>query len=207
MSSRPPARRPARPRTGRRPGGEDTRGAILAAAQARFAEHGYEGASLRAIAGDAGVDAALVLHYFGTKAGLFLAAVRWPFDPEQEVPHVLRRGREHVGEELARLFVRTWDAEGRRDALLTLLRTAMTEPAAARLLREFLHGEVFTPLMAVVGGDEPLLRADLVASQLVGLAAARYVLALEPLASAAPEAVVAAVGPTLQHHLTGPLRP
>jgi AcrR family transcriptional regulator len=193
------------PRTGRRPGANDTRGAILDAARERFAAEGYERATLRGIAAVAGVDPALVVHYFKNKAGLFVAAVEWPFRPAEEVQRVARRGRQHVGEELARLFVRTWDDRRERDVILTILRSATADAAAAGLLREFLRDELFTPMMATIGGDHPQLRADLVASQLLGLALARYVLALEPLASADPELVVAAVGPTLQRYFTDEL--
>jgi len=195
------------PRTGRRPGRPDTRAEILAAARARFAAQGYEGTSLRAVATDAGVDAALVVHYFGTKGNLFIAAVDWPFDPCAEVPRVVGCGRARVGVEMARLFVETWDREGDRNAIITVLRAAITEPAAAAAVREFMTGELFAPLMAAVGSDRPQLRADLVASQLLGLGLARYVLALEPLASTPPDEVVAAVAPTLQRYFTGDLAP
>src|SRR4051812_50016669 len=97
------------PRTGRRAGESTSREAILDAARRLFAEQGYEGASLRAIGAEAGVDAALVVHFFGTKANLLTASVRWPFDPEAELERVLAAGRSHAGDALARLFVDTWD--------------------------------------------------------------------------------------------------
>ena len=162
---------------------------------------------MRAIAAEAGVDAALVVHFFGSKSGLLGAAVEWPFDPEVEMPKLLVDGRHHAGRHLVELFVRTWDEEGTRNPILTLLRAAMNEPQAAEMLRDFLRLRLFAPLMERLGSDRPDLRAQLVASQLVGVGIARYVLRFEPLASARPAGVVAWVGPTVQRYLTGKLVP
>jgi AcrR family transcriptional regulator len=198
------APRPTRtPRTGRRPGASSTRQAILGSARRLFAERGYDGATLRAIAADAGVDAALVVHFFGSKAALLSEAIDWPWNPEIEVANALIDGPRQAGPRLVTLFVRTWDEENRRNPILTLLRAATTEPQAARLLREFLRQELFAPLMERLGSDEPELRANLAAAQLVGLGITRYVLGFEPLASAEPAQVVAWIGPTLQRYLTG----
>src|SRR6185437_14826097 len=120
------------PRTGRRPGPESgTRDAILVAAERLFLERGYENASMCAIGGAAGVDAALVTHFFGSKANLLAAAVRWPFDPDVEVPRLLAGGRDQVGRRIVRLFTRTWDERQLRDPIITLLSAAATEPRAA----------------------------------------------------------------------------
>jgi AcrR family transcriptional regulator len=191
------------PRTGRRPGASSTRQAILGSARRLFAERGYEGATMRAIAADAGVDAALVVHFFGTKAALLIEAIDWPFNPQIEVANALIDGPRQAGRRLVTLFLRTWDEENRRNPILTLLRAATTEPQAARMLREFLRQELFAPLMERLGSDEPELRANLAAAQLVGLGIARYVLGFEPLASAEPADVVAWIAPTLQRYLTG----
>lgn len=193
------------PRTGRRSGGGSTREVIIDSARRLFSERGYDGASMRAIASDAGVDAALVVHFFGTKATLLGAAIKWPFDPELEVANVLARGRAHVGRRLVELFVRTWDQEERRNPILTLLCAASTEPQAAHMLREFLRQRLLAPLMQQLGSDRPELRANLAASQLVGLGITRYVLDLEPLASANPADVIAWIAPTIQRYLTGRL--
>jgi AcrR family transcriptional regulator len=190
------------PRTGRRAGRSGTREAILEAARRLFAERGYDRASLRAIGAEAGVDAALVVHFFGSKANLLTEAVRWPFAPEAAVEQVAAAGRSGMGDALARLFVDTWDRLGERNPIITLLRTASTEPAAAALMREFMSRRLLLPLLAHVRSDAPDLRADLVISQLLGLGMTRYILRFEPLASASPDAVVAAVGPTLQRYLT-----
>ena len=198
-----PRRKTRTPRTGRRPGASGSREAILAAARERFAEHGYVGTSLRAIAAEAGVDASLIVHFFGTKARLLAAAVQWPFDPEVEMERVAARGRRHVGEEFARLVVRTWDREGDRDAILILLRAATVEPAAAELMREFIQRELFPPLLRRLGTQPAELRANLASSQIVGLGIARYVLRLEPLAGMSEDEVVAWIAPTLQRYLAG----
>jgi AcrR family transcriptional regulator len=195
------------PRTGRRAGQSGTREAILEAARRLFAERGYDGASLRAIGAEAGVDAALVVHFFGTKAELLTASVRWPFEPDVELERVVAAGRSRMGAELARLFVDTWDRLGERNPIITLLRSATTEPAAAALMREFMSRRLMTPLLERVGSDQPDLRGDLVIAQLLGLGIARYVVRLEPLAGAPADVVVAAVGPALQRYLTGKLPP
>jgi AcrR family transcriptional regulator len=199
------ATRTRTPRTGRRPGSSGTRAAILESACRLFRERGYDATTIRAIAGDAGVDPALVMHFFGSKARTFVAAVEWPIDPECEVPAILARGEEHVGEELARLFVSKWNDERERSPILALLRSAMSEPSAAMLLREFMVREFFVPVVGALGRDEPERRGALVASQLLGLGLVRYVLAIEPVASDDPERVVAALAPTLQRYLTDDL--
>lgn len=162
---------------------------------------------MRAIAAEAGVDAALVVHFFGTKASLLAEAVRWPFDPELEMPKLLADGRHHVGRHLVELFVRTWDSEGGRNSILTLLRAAGTESQAAEMLRDFITVRLFEPLMTRLGSDRPELRADLVSSHLIGLGMGRYVLRFEPLASAQPAQVVGWIAPTVQRYLTGKLEP
>ena len=193
------------PRTGRRPGTSSTREEIREAARKLFAEQGYDGASMRKIAAEAGVDAALVVHFYGSKASLLAEVIEWPFDPEVEMPKLLKDGRGRVGEHLAALMLRTWEADGGRNPILTLLRAAATEPRAAQLLSDFMSERLYGPLMELLGSDQPDLRAELAVSQLVGLGMARYVLRFEPLASAKPREVVGWVGPTLQRYLTGKL--
>jgi AcrR family transcriptional regulator len=191
------------PRTGRRPGSSTTREAILAAARRQFGERGYAGATMRGIAAEAGVDASLVVHFFGNKVSLLGEAIEWPFDPAEEMPALLADGRRQVGRNLVALVVRTWDAAGTRHPVLTLLRAAMTEPQAAEMMSAFLTEKLFKPLLAELGTDQPELRTDLAISQLVGLAMVRHVVRLEPLASLAAEQVVAIYGPTVQRYLTG----
>jgi AcrR family transcriptional regulator len=191
------------PRTGRRPGVSGSREAILDAARRLFAERGYVATSLRAIGAEAGVDAALIVHFFGSKAKLLTAAVEWPFDPEIEMERISARGRDHVGEELVRLVVRTWDREGGRNAIMTLLRAAAVEPAAAELMREFIQHDLFPPLMRRLKPSDPELRANLISSQLMGLGIARYVLRLQPLAGMSEEDVVRWLAPNVQRYVTG----
>jgi AcrR family transcriptional regulator len=204
MSEKRPRISTRTPRTGRRPGASSTREDILDAARRLFSERGYQGATMRAIAAEAGVDAALVVHFFGNKATLLAEAVEWPFDPEVEMPKLLVDGRHHVGRHLVGLFVRTWDDEGSRNPILTLLRAATIEPQAAAMLREFMGG-LYAPLMDRLQVDQPELRADLAVSQLLGLGLVRYLLRAEPLASATPQAVVDWIAPTVQRYLTGKL--
>jgi AcrR family transcriptional regulator len=190
------------PRTGRRPGASGTREAIVEAACRLFRERGYNATTIRAIAGEAGVDPALVMHFFGSKAGMFVTACEWPIDAECEVPNVLARGPDHVGEELARLFVRTWDREGNRSAILSLIRSALSDPRAAELVREYMVNELFVPLCDALGVTDGERRGGLAASQLMGLGLVRYVFEVEPVASDSDERVVAAIAPTLQRYLT-----
>jgi AcrR family transcriptional regulator len=193
-------------RTGRRPGKQDTREAILTAARATFAERGFDAASIRTIASAAGVDPALVHHYFGTKEELFRATVAIPFDPAELVPAVLAGGAAGVGERMVRTVLSVWDSPV-GGAAAALLRSAMSNEWTARLLREFLATQVLRRVLDHLGLDpaERALRGSLVATQIAGLAMMRYVIRLEPVASAEPETLVAAIGPTVQRYLTGDL--
>ncbi|MFE9689990.1 TetR family transcriptional regulator [Micromonospora sp. NPDC005806] len=193
-------------RTGRRPGNPDTREAILAAARETFAERGFDAASIRAIATAAGVDPALVHHYFGTKEELFRATVSIPVDPAELVPRVLAGGRDEVGERLVRTFLTVWDSPV-GTAAVALLRSAVSNQWTARLLREFLVTQVLRRVVDQLDLDpaEVPLRGALVATQIAGLAMMRYVIRLEPVASAPPDTLAATIGPTLQRYLTGPL--
>ncbi|WP_343448742.1 TetR/AcrR family transcriptional regulator [Micromonospora oryzae] len=193
-------------RTGRRPGNPGTREAILDAARAAFAGRGFDAASIRSIAAAAGVDPALVHHYFGGKDQLFLAAMGAPLDPGELLPRVLAGDADGVGERLVRTFLGVWDSPAGA-AAVALLRSAVSNEWTARLLREFLVTQVLRRVLHHLDVDpaELPLRGSLVASQLVGLALMRYVVRLEPVASAPPETLVAAVGPTVQRYLRGGL--
>lgn len=195
------------PRTGRRPGTSSSREDILEAARKLFAERGYQGATMRAIAKEAGVDAALVVHFFGNKAALLGEAVEWPFDPDLVMPRLFEDGPRNVGRHLVEVLVNTWDDEGSRNPVLTLLRAATTEPRAAEILSDFMRFRLFAPLTSRLRSDRPELRGELAQSQLLGLAMSRYVLRLEPLASARSADVVAWVAPNVQRYLTGKLEP
>lgn len=193
-------------RTGRRPGNPDTRDAILTAAREAFAERGFDRASIRAIATSAGVDPALVHHYFGTKDQLFLEAMNVPIDPRELLPQVLAGGPGQVGERLVRTFLRVWDSPAGA-AGVALLRSGVSNEWSARLLRELLTTQILRRVLAGLELDpaEAPLRVSLVASQVAGMAMMRYIIKLEPLASAPPETVVAAIAPTVQRYVTGDL--
>jgi AcrR family transcriptional regulator len=191
-------------RSGRRPGNPDTRESVLVAARAAFADRGFEGASIRGIAATAGVDPALVHHYFGSKDKLFLAAIEAPADPAELLPQVLAEGTDHLGANLVRLLLRIWDGPT-GPAALALVRSAVGTEWTARLLREFLVSQVLRRVVATLEMPpaEAQARGALAGSQMIGLVMARYVLKVEPLASASPESLVAALAPTVQRYLTG----
>jgi AcrR family transcriptional regulator len=191
------------PRTGRRPGAGGTRDKILGAARKHFATTGFEGGTVRGIATDAGVDPALVLHYFGSKDALFRAAVDFPVDPAEFIPKLLAPGLEGLGERLARFFLDTWDSPAGRP-LLGLIRSVVASEPAAAMLREFVSREVLARIAVALKVDQPQLRASLAASQLIGVAMLRYVVKLEPLASAPSATVAAWVAPSIQRYLTDP---
>jgi AcrR family transcriptional regulator len=197
--------KPASRRSGRRPGDSGTREAILRAARRQFAELGYDRTSLRSIAIEAGVDPTLVSHFHGSKQQLFVTVVELPFDPAVVLPGLLAGDRDTVGLRLARFFIGVLESDEGRQRIAGLVRAAASEPEAARLLRELITREVFGPIAASLGTEDARLRASFVGSQLVGLVMARYVVAVEPLASCSPEAVVQTVAPVLQRYLMEPL--
>lgn len=192
-------------RSGRRPGDSGTREAILAAARESFGTAGYSGTTIRGVARAAGVDPALVHHFFGTKDGLFSAANELPFDPAGIVTTLLAGGTDGLGERIVRTFLDIWDSTPGQGPMLALLRSAVADEKAAASLRAFLSRVLLTPLATAAGGDRPELRAALVGSQMTGLAVARYVVRLDPLATADADTLAPALGPTLDRYLTAPL--
>lgn len=192
------------PRTGRRPGQSGTRGAILAAARARFARDGYDRATIRAIAQSARVDPKLVQHFFGSKHELFIAAMELPIDPSRLIAELTAAGMDGLGDRLVRRFVTIWDSPHGAQ-LVGLLRSMAADEVARAMMREFFTHEILERVAASLALGEPARRASLVASQLFGLALVRYVLRLEPLASASPEDVAAWVGPGVQRYFSATL--
>lgn len=193
---------------GRRPAGEDTRGAILAAAATEFGESGYDATSVRGVARRAGVDPALVHHYFDGKAGLFAAVMSVPVNPAVVIDGVLAGPRDGVGEALVRAFLGVWDAADRSVVFEGILRSAVSHEAAARVLREFITREIFGRIAhrlaeddGGAGGGDVDLRAGLAAAQMVGLAMLRYVVAYPPVVEATHDELAALLGPTLQAYL------
>jgi len=191
-------------RRGRRPGRPDTKAAILAAARESFAAAGFGGTTIRAIATDAGVDAALVHHYFGSKDDLFVAALALPVDPREVIGAAVAGPAEEAAEKLIRTFLSVWDDPGFQPALLATVRRIL-EPGGDKLIREGFLPVVLIPVGEQLGLDRPELRMPLVASQVIGLILARYVVRVEPIASLDAERLVAIYAPTIQRYLTGAL--
>jgi AcrR family transcriptional regulator len=191
-------------RPGRRPGNQDTRGAILAAAREAFAARGFTGATVRGIAAAAGVDAALIHHYFDSKKALFLAVVELPVDPPALVAEVAAGGTDDLARRLLSTALRIWDGPD-QPALVAAVRAAVSDPGLSRSLAEFLSLEVLGQVLQGPDLDpaEARRRAGLAASQLVGLLMGRYVLRLPALVDPPAEELVAAVAPVLQAYLDG----
>jgi AcrR family transcriptional regulator len=194
-------------RRGRPPRTEsgDTRGRILTAAREEFSERGYEKTSVRGIAKAAGVDPALVHHYFGTKEQVFEAAVEVAFAPVLKVrDEILEGPLDGVGERLTRMFFGLWENPVTRSPLLAIVRSAVNNEAAAAVFRRLVAAQLLRRVAGQLDLPDAELRAELAVAQLVGVAMIRYVIKVEPLATADPEQIVARVAPVVQGHLTGP---
>jgi AcrR family transcriptional regulator len=187
-----------------------TRQAILDAARSAFAARGYEQTTIRAVAAAAGIDASMVMRYYGSKAGLFAAAAT----ADLQVPDLRAVPAERWGEVLVRYLVERWEDTSRDDELILLLRTAVTSEAVAAQLQAVLARLVTEPVAAlyrttgdVTGDARAAESAAFIGAQLLGLALCRYILRQEPLASLPAAEVVAAVAPSVQRYLardTGP---
>jgi AcrR family transcriptional regulator len=195
--------RPRKP--GRRPGANVTREAILGAGRAKFEELGYDRTTIRAVAAEAGVDPALVSHFFGSKQELFLSVVELPFDPSVVLPRLVAGDPDGAGLRLARFVLGVLEDDEARARIVGIVRAAASEPAASEIVRELITRQVIGPLAESLGAGDAELRASLVGSQIVGLVMARHVVGVEPLASRPPETVARAIAPNLQRYLTGPL--
>lgn len=192
-------------RRGRRRGESGTREAIAEAARRLFGGDGYDRVTVRAIAAEAGVDPSLVIHFFGTKERLFLSVAGLPIPPQEVLGQLVDGDRSSAGRRLAELVVGLLEDPRERARITAVVRAAASEPSAAELMRELLSRELVLPMAEALGVEDAALRANLAGSQVVGLVMARYVVGVEPLASAAAETVVAAVAPTLQRYLAEPL--
>ena len=191
-------------RTGRRTGPSSTRDEILRAARRRFAEGGYDRATFRNIAADAGVDPALVVQFFGSKKELFAAATVSPVTLAELSSAPADEAGTGPGLRLARLLMRWLEDEGARQALLARVRSASSEPAAADAVREMI-GDQLTAFAALMDGDRPDVRASLLATQFLGVVFARFVVRVEPLASMDGNEIADWLAPTFDLYLTGPL--
>jgi AcrR family transcriptional regulator len=182
-------------RPGRRPGSADTRGEILTAARRVFAEKGFDKATVR------GIDPALVHHYFDTKVGMFAAAMQLPISPEQVLPLLLDGTRDDLGERLVRMVLTVTAVPETREPMVALIRSAMTNDQAVTMFREFITNAM---LFRVADGlGVPHLRVEAAFAQMFGVVVGRYVLKLEPLASADIDDLVELLAPTIQRYLTG----
>jgi AcrR family transcriptional regulator len=194
-------RRRGRPR--RDAAGEGGREDIVQAARRAFAERGYDDVSLRAVARDAGVDPALIHHYFPDKAELFAATMAIPIRPDRIVAEILAGPRDAIGASIVRAIVTRFEDPAVRGPVLTLVRTALGHEFAARMLRQFLLREVLHRIAETLELPDGELRASFAATQIVGLIIARYGIRIAPLADASTDEVVARVGPVVQWHLLG----
>jgi AcrR family transcriptional regulator len=182
------------------PRSEATRRTILDAARAIFASRGYEQTTIRAVAAQAGIDASMVMRYFGSKAGLFTAAATISLEPP-DLRSVPARRR---GELLVRHFVERWESSPTADTMVLLVRAAMTDDAVAAQLQAT-FSELIAEPVAALGDEDADRRSALIAAQLLGLTVSRYILRLEPLASLPINDLVAAITPTIQRYLTQPI--
>ena len=193
-------------RTGRRPGQSSTREEILSAARRRFAEDGYDRATFRRIAADAGVDPALVVQFFGSKRDLFATATVSPVTLAELSATPAADPSASAGLRMARLLMLWLEDEGARQALLARIRAASSEPAAAEIVREMI-GAQFVDFARMMDGDRPDIRASLLATQFLGVVIARFVVRVEPLASMSGDEIAEWLGPTFDLYLAGPPTP
>jgi AcrR family transcriptional regulator len=197
------------PTRGRRPlGSPDARGAVLDAARELFAELGFERTTMRAVGTRAGVDPALIYHYFGDKDGLLSAVLKAPVTELASVFAGVTDDPGQAGEALIRRVVGVWeDRPDIRERMIATLRTALSHDHAAQLLRDVLSSFILAALGDLLADDRRELRAALIGSHIGGLMLARYVLKVPGAAAASPEDLVQAVGPVVQQYLTGTIAP
>ena len=173
---------------------EQTKATILAAARERFAAVGFEGATIRSIAADAGIDPAMVMRYYGNKAKLFAAAAEF----DLRFPDFSRADRDQIGRAIVTHFLTRWEGD---EALIVLLRSSATNEEAAQRMRQIFVAQLEPALATVVPG-EAAKRAGLVATQILGLALCRYVLRLSPVVNMSRDEIVKWLGPTIQRYVT-----
>ncbi len=186
---------------GRRPGTSETREEILSAARRLFGERGYDGTTIRAMAAEAGVNPALVHHFFGTKEQVFVAALDFPFNPAEAFQRIMPGPRHEFGQRVVHYFLTVWNNPQTREPLLALIRSATTNEQAATTFRQFvgatLLGRVADALRI------PRLELNAAMAQMVGVALLRYVIKIEPLASASDDEIVQLVAPIIQRYIDG----
>ena len=187
---------------GRRAGAPDTRGEILAAARREFASKGFDRTSMRGIARAAGVDPALIHHYFDGKDGLFAASMDLPLSPREKLAEALDVPRDQAGVSIVSTLLRVWDDDEYRPALLAALRSLTSGGDAGLVLRKgFLEGMIFPVLRQEIEGSVSDRALGLMGTQIVGLIVARYLVEVEPIASMDRVALAELTGPTLQRYI------
>jgi len=189
-------------RIGRPRGKTDTRNVILTAARRMFADAGYDKTSVRDVAAAAGVDPAMIRHYFGSKAELFRATMGWPFEPAEIAARVTAGDRSEIGERLTRVFFEAWEQPESRAPLLAILRGAATHDESAHLVRQFIQGQVYSQIAASLKQSDAELRIDLAMGQLLGIAYLRHILRVEPIASTPVGDLIERVAPMITAHLS-----
>lgn len=182
---------------GRRAGNPETRESIRRAARRRFLSDGYSDATLRSIATDAGVDVALVSYYFGSKRGLFTAAMSLTVNPADTVAAMLEGEDVTLASRLLRGMLAVWDAPESGGPLVALAAAATSDPAVRRLAAEAVAREIMTPLAERIGGPDAGTRAAAFGAQVSGVIFSRYLLRIEPIASMPAEEIVRALAPSL----------
>jgi AcrR family transcriptional regulator len=175
-----------------------TRALILDAARAEFGQHGFDGATLRSIAAAANVDVALLPYYFGTKAGLFVAALDLPVTPQTVLRDTFADGVEGAGTRVLRTLLKVWDDPSTGAPLVAMFRSLSTQ---SELLGHLIEDQLVGIVTDAIKGPRKRLRAAAFTSQVLGLVLERYVLRVEPLASAGHEEIVQMIGPALQGYL------
>jgi AcrR family transcriptional regulator len=188
-------------RTGRRPGQTETRELILGAARNQFGERGYDGATIRGIAAEAGVNPALVHHFFGSKEQVFAAALELPVNPAMVLSTILDGPREEIGERILRLFLGLWRESDTRKSFLALVRSVSTNESAALMLRQFVERVMMARVAEAL--DIPRLRLNALISHIMGIAMLRYIIGVEPMASADEDELVATIAPVIQRYIDG----
>ncbi|MGH3950215.1 MAG: TetR family transcriptional regulator [Pseudonocardiaceae bacterium] len=186
-------------KAGRRPGQTETREQILAAARSLFAEQGYDATTIRSIAAEAGVNPALIHHFFGSKDHVFVSSLALAVNPADIVPTIVEGPRAQAGERLVRFFLGVWGDPDARQPFLALLRSIASNEGAARMMREFMHRAVITPISTSLGVPE--LNMAAVGSHLMGIALLRYIVGVEPMASAGEDEIIELVAPVIQRYL------
>ncbi len=200
-----PAAEPGKKPTGRRTGDSGTRAAILAAAREQFANKGYDGATLRMIAAAAGVDTGLIRHFYGSKDDLFAATLDIPEAFTQGVLHALVGDPDQIGVRLVDTYLSMWEDPASAEPILAIVRSAISSDRAADRLRAILSARIIRKAIPTLAQDNGEVRAALAGAHLMGIALARYVIRVEPLANLDRDTLIELVAPTIQRYLTGPL--